>query len=146
MDEPILVTFPPSLDCEFSRFLLAHYGIRHTERRHTFFFVTAVTLWRGFTPLFPLLVSSAYRLDTVRKMVDTLDPTMSKERQLLLPAPHRDTIEADWALFNGTLGFASARFAYYHLLPHRDIMIRPLAEGTPAFEQSAVRTAYPLFA
>src|SRR5437016_5805837 len=114
MAEPILITFPPSLDCELSRFLLAHYGIRYTERRHTLIFGSFVTLWRGFTVLFPLLRSSSYRLDTVRKMIDYLDPKMAPDRKLLLPSPHRNAIEADWPVFNGTLAFASAKFAYYH--------------------------------
>jgi glutathione S-transferase len=44
------------------------------------------------------------------------------------------------------LGGATAAFAYFHFLPHRAIMIRPLSEGTPAYEVDAVRWAYPLFA
>jgi glutathione S-transferase len=146
MADPILITFPPSLDSELSRFLLAHYGVRHTERRHTFIFVSLVTLWRGLTVLFPLLYGSAYRLDTVRKMVDRFDPLASEDRKLLLASPAREKIEADWPLFNDTLAFASAVFAYYHLLPHRRIMIRPLTEGVPRFEQRAVHAAYPIFA
>jgi glutathione S-transferase len=52
----------------------------------------------------------------------------------------------DWTLFNNSLAFASAKFAYYHLLPHRDLMIRPLTLGTPDFERKAVESAYLVFA
>ena len=146
MADPILITFPPSLDSELSRFLLAHYGISHTERRHTFIFCFFVTLWRGCTLLFPLLYGSSYRLNTVRKMVDRFDPLAPDDRKLLPASPDREKVESDWPLFNDTLAFASAVFAYYHLLPHRSIMIGPLTQGVPRFEERAVRAAYPIFA
>jgi glutathione S-transferase len=57
----------------------------------------------------------------------------------------RAAIEADWPLFNDKLAFASAVFAYYHLLPHRRIMVRPLSDGTPSYEVSAVGALYPAF-
>jgi len=149
MADPILITFPPSLDSELSRFVLAHYGIRHTERRHTFIFCFFVTLWHGMTLLFPLLYGSSYRFNTVRKMVDRFDPEATDDRKLLPPSSassDRERVEADWRLFNDTLAFASAVFAYYHLLPHRRIMLGPLTEGVPRFEERAVRAAYPIFA
>ena len=141
-----LITFPPSLDSELSRFLLTHYGIPHRERRHTLFFSFIPTLLHGSSLHFPLVYSDAYRLDTVRKMIDYFDPLSPDDRKLLLTGPERERVEADWTPFNDTLGGATAAFAYHHLLPHRDIMIRPLSEGTPSFEGLAVRWAYPLFA
>ena len=50
------------------------------------------------------------------------------------------------ALFYQTLAFATARFAYYHLIPFRDLMIRPLSLGAPNFESKTVEVAYPVFA
>jgi glutathione S-transferase len=144
---PVMITFPPSLDCELGRFLLAHYGVAYEERRHTVIFSFLATLWHGSTLHFPLLYGGSYRpLDTVRKMIDTFDPLCPEDRNLLLTGRDRQTVEADWTAFNGTLGGATAAFAYFHLLPHRAIMIRPLSEGTPGYEVLAVRWAYPLFA
>jgi hypothetical protein len=143
----VLITFPPSLDCELSRFLLAHYRIPHEERRHVVIFSFFATLWYGSTLLVPLLYGGSYpTLDTVRKMIDYFDSLCPADRNLLLAGPGRDSVEADWKAFNGTLGTATAAFAYFHLLPLRQIMIRPLTEGTPGFETLAVRLAYPLFA
>jgi glutathione S-transferase len=96
--------------------------------------------------LFPLLYGQGYRLDTVRRIVDHFDPLAPGDRNLLQSGDLRTQIEADWPLFNDTLAFSTATFAYYHLLPHRAIMVRPLSEGAPAFEQRAVRAAYFLFA
>ena len=68
------------------------------------------------------------------------------DHNLLKSGDDRTQIEADWPQFNDTLAFSSATFAYYHLLPHRAIMVRPLSEGAPPFEQWAVRAAYFVFA
>ena len=142
-----LVTFPPSLDCELARFLLTHYGVPYEEVRHTLIFSFFATWWDARTLHFPLLYGPGYPpLDTVQKIIDHLDPLASPERKLLPDGPDRAGVEADWILFNARLGGSTAVFAYYHLLPHRDVMIRPLTDGVPAFEAMTVRAAYPLFA
>jgi glutathione S-transferase len=141
-----LITFPPSLDSELSRFLLAHYELQYEERPHALIFCPFVTLWHGRTLLFPLLYSNSYRLTTARRIVDHFDPLCATERRLLPSDADRPAVEADWPLFNDTLAFASATFAYYHLLKHREIMIRPLSDGVPVFEAEVVGAAYPLFA
>jgi glutathione S-transferase len=127
--------------------LLAHYRIPYEERRHVIIFSSFVTLWHGSTFRFPLLYGSSFPpLDSVRKMIDYFDPLCPADRNLLLSGPGRDSVEADWKAFKATLGTAVTAFAYFHLLPHRQIMTRPLSEGTPAYEALAVRLAYPLFA
>jgi glutathione S-transferase len=141
-----LITFPPSLDCELARFLLAHYRVPYQERRHAFIFNFFATLLHGCTLHFPLLYNDSYKLDTVRKMIDYFDPLCPADRNLLLAGAEHTQVESDWTLFNSTLGGATATFAYYHLLPLRDVMIRPLSEGTPAFEAFTVRVAYPVYA
>jgi glutathione S-transferase len=144
---PVLITFPPSLDSETSRFLVEHYGIESCERRHTLIFSFFVTLWHGYTPVFPLLYSDSFRLVGPRPIVDHFDPQSRPDLRLLPTDPDElRQVELDWTLFNVTLAFATADFAYYYLLPHRDRMIRPLTEGVPAFERKAVEIAYPIFA
>jgi glutathione S-transferase len=145
--KPVMITFPPALDCELGRFLLAHYRVPYEERRHVVIFSFFATLWHGSTLLVPLLYGGSFAtLDKVRKMIDYFDPLCPADRNLLLAGSSRDSVEADWKAFNGTLSGAAAAFAYYHLLPHRQIMIRTLTEGTPGYETLAVRLAYPLFA
>src|ERR1022692_9562 len=144
---PVLITFPPSLDCEMSRFLVEHYGIESCEQRHALVFSSFVTLWHGFSPVFPLLYSDSFRLVGPRPIVDYFDPQSSPDLKLLPADPTElRQVESDWTLFNVPLAFATASFAYYYLLPHRDRMIRPLSEGVPAFERKAVEGAYPVFA
>jgi glutathione S-transferase len=143
---PTLVTFPPSLDCELSRFLLGHYQIHYIERRHALIFSSFDTLLHGMTPAFPLLYAKSYHLGTVRQIVDYFDPRSPRETQLLPGTGDRQLVEDDWVLFNQKLAFSTAIFAYYHLLPHRQIMLGPLSDGAPSLEVRAVRAAYPIFA
>jgi len=142
-----LFTFPPSLDCELDRFLLGHYQVPYTEQRHALIFSPFVTLWNGATPLFPLLLGDGYNLSKSRQVIDHFDPLAPSELRLLPSrGGERDAVEADWAEFNQTLAFATATFAYYHLLLEPKIMMGPLAAGAPSYEQASVRTCYPFYA
>ncbi len=144
---PILITFPPSLDSELGRFLVQHYGVQHSERRHTFIFSSFVTLWHGSTVIFPLLYDESLKLAGPRAIADHFDTKCAPGLRLWpQAADQRQQVESDWILFNQTLAFATAVFAYYHLLPHRELMIRPLTEGVPDFEHKTVVRAYPIFA
>jgi glutathione S-transferase len=145
MAEPTLFTFPPSLDSEFSRFVLHHYGFSAREERHVIVFQSVVTLLKAGTPLIPTLkVQGAPRMDKVRKIIDYLEAHAPPERKLLTgldPAQLND----DWQAFHTVMQTASTVFPYYHLLPRRDLMVRALSEGSPAFEVKAVDRAYPAF-
>ena len=141
-----LITFPPSLDCELSRFVLGHYEIPYEEVRHTVLFSFFSTLVHGLTLRFPLLYGHGYpTLNEVRQMIDHFDARCPADRKLLRTGSDHAAVEADWTQFNATLGGSTAVYAYFHLLPHRAIMIRPLTEGTPSYEVASVRAAYPLF-
>jgi glutathione S-transferase len=146
MPDPTLITFPPSLDSEFSRFLLTHYRIPHHEQRHVIICSSFATLWHGYTVRFPLLYSDSYRLSTVRQMLDYFEPRAAPERKLMADGDDPAQVKADWDYFRDTLGAATSVFGYYHMLPHKQIMVGPLSDGAPQFEQTAVRNAYPLFA
>jgi glutathione S-transferase len=144
MSDLTLITFPPSLDSEFSRFLLHHYRVAHREVRHTMPFSVYYSLKAGGSPRFPLLYGDGLRLDTVKKIIDHFEPLATAERRLV-PPDLADAVSSDWKVFHHELNTPTTLWAYYHLLPHRDIMIRPLSEGCPAWQVSAVERYYPLF-
>ncbi|KPM56104.1 hypothetical protein ACG83_13210 [Frankia sp. R43] len=146
MTEATLVTFPPSLDSEFSRFLLAYYGLPHREERHTLVFSSLVTMRRGHTVRFPLLSDGGAELATVAEMVDHLEARTAPERRLRPDDADPADLAADWRLFHRTLASATTVFAYYHLLPLRPVMVHALGDGTSAVERTAVRVGYPFFA
>jgi len=144
---PVLITFPPSLDSELSRFLVEHYGVEHVEQRHTMIFCFFSTLRHGYTVIFPLLYSDTYKLVGPQLISLYFDARCDPQLQLWPTSGNDKTqVDADWNQFNNTLAWATADFAYYYLLPHRDIMIQPLSQGTPDYEQRAVERAYPVFA
>jgi glutathione S-transferase len=140
-----LYTFPPSLDSEFSRFLLRHYQVAAREERHVIIFQSFVTLARAGTPRIPTLQGGdAHRLDTVTKIFNYLEAHAAPDRKLLSGVdPTR--MAADWNDFHRVMQTASTVFPYYHLVPRRDLMVRALSEGAPAFEVEAVQRAYPAF-
>jgi glutathione S-transferase len=140
-----LVTFPPSLDSEFSRFLLAHHMIAHREDRHTLVFSSIVTLVRARTIRFPVLYGEGLRIDNVLGMISHFEKNCSPEKKLLPPQVDRQRSRGDWEVFHSTLGGGTTVFTYYHLLPLREIMVGPLSDGTPEWERAVVRKGYPFF-
>jgi len=145
MSVPTLITFPPSLDSEFSRFLLTHYGIERREERHVIFISSVITLARARTVRFPVLFDESLRLNTVHKLIDHFEPLAAPERRLVPPGTDLVALRSDWKLFHSDLNTATTVLAYYHLLPHRDIMVEPLSQGAPRMEVKAVERGYPVF-
>ena len=141
-----LILFPPSLDCELARVLLAHYGVPFREDPHALIFSSFASLRRAFTPVFPVTCGESVRLTTARAIVDHFDAARPEDARLLPTGPARDVVESDWSAFRTKLGTNVAVFAYGKLLPHRALMAGPLAAGAPAYEVRAVARAYPLFA
>jgi glutathione S-transferase len=140
-----LLTFPPMIDSELSRFVLWRYQIPYREEPHIFGWASVLTLLRGGNGRIPLLHGSGLRLTGPRAIVDHFEGTCPLDRKLL-PArqPLRTRVEADWDRFNGELAAHTAVVAYYHLLPHRDIMIEPFSRGVPPREAAVVESRYPL--
>lgn len=152
MSRPVLITFPPSLDSELARFLLAHHGVAHDESRHTLVFSSFATLWRGRTVRFPLLYADAgdgagpLSLHTPAAIAEHLEATCPPDRRLRPVGVSAQVLAQDWQLFHSTLSTATTVFAYYHLLPHRETMVGPLSDGAPRLEVAAVQRGYPAFA
>ena len=144
---PILITFPPSLDCELARFLLKLYQVDYKEKPHTLIFCPFATLRHAGTVNLPVLYDDSFKLVGPKPMADYFDQRSTPHLHLYPQDPgERSQVESDWVLFNQTLAFATAKFAYYHLLPYRKIMVRPLSLGTPNFEAKTVEVAYGVYA
>lgn len=125
---------------------MEHYGIKYQEQPHAFGYVFFATLRHGFTIIFPLLYSDSLRLVGPRSIAEYFDSRCAPGLRLFPSGKSQiQQVDNDWIQFNDTLAFATARFAYYQLLPHREIMIRPLSRGAPASEQDAVATSYSIF-
>jgi len=152
-DEPttaapvFLLTFPPMIDSEACRFALSHYGIPYTEHAHVFGWASVLALGHGWTVQIPVLRDDQRRLAGPWRIVSHFDALVPPERRLLpVGKGVTEQVTADWTRFNWTLGFAAATFAYYHLLPHRELMTEPFSRGVPGYEAAWMRSAYPIFA
>ena len=145
----VLLNFGPMIDSELSRLILDHYGIRFVEERHLFGWASVLSLVRGGSIRIPVLLGTdrrrRVRLAGPRAMVEFFDGRYPEARRLLPPRePLRRQVEADWRRFHGELATFTATIAYFHLLPHRDIMLEPFARGTPAREAAMVDRVYSL--
>jgi glutathione S-transferase len=139
-----LLTFAPMVDSELCRFLLMHYAVAYQERRHTFGWGSLLALAHCGTLRVPAFYGDGLRLAGPRQLVEHFDQSCPVDR-MLLPSrqPLRLQVESDWDLYNGQLAAHTAVLAYFHLLPHRDIMIEPFFRGVPEAEASRFRVAYP---
>ena len=142
---PVLVTFAPMVDSETSRLLLLHYAVDYEERDHLFGWASIVALVHGGTGNIPLLYGDGARLTGPRAIAEHYDANLPEERRLI-PAPGtlRDEVEADWASFNGGIGSWAAKFAYFHLLPRKDLLAPIFAEPVPAVESWLTPAVYGL--
>ncbi|SNS14564.1 hypothetical protein SAMN06893096_102218 [Geodermatophilus pulveris] len=141
-----VVTFPPSLDGELARFLLDHHRVPYREDRHALGFSSLVTLARAGTVRFPVVLGQGLRITSVVDLAAHLERTAAPGRRLLPPGTDLQRARADWPLFHVTLGTATTRLAYAHLLPLREVMTGPLSDGVPRLERAAVERGYPAFA
>lgn len=139
-----LLTFAPMIDSELCRFILAHYRIPYRERPHVFVWASLLAILHGGIGRVPLLYGGGHRLAGPRALVEHFDVEYPEDRRLLpVRQPARTQVENDWHRFNGELAEHTAVVAYYHLLPHRDIMIEPFTRGIPRWEASVTPSGYP---
>src|SRR5688572_18156218 len=102
-----LITFPPSQDSELARFMLDHYGIAYTEKRHTLIFSSLVSLVKARTILFPALYGDGPPLAGPLNIGMQFENRAPSELKLIPPQVDRKSLDADWAFFHGPLSSAS---------------------------------------
>lgn len=141
---PRLLTFAPMIDSETTRLVCRWYGIDYVEEDHLFGWASLLTLLHGGYGRVPLLHGRNLKLSGPRPVVDRFDPLAAPQRRLLLAGPDGASVEADWDAYNGRLAGDVAVFAYYHLLPARELMIPIFAQPVPPAESRLTPRVYPL--
>ena len=144
-DVPHLITFAPMIDSEVWRLLLRYYRIAYQEEPHAFIWGSILSLWRAGSVQVPALCGTGLKLVGPENAIDAWDAGQAPGRALAPPDPamHAASMR-DWALFHGTLATDTARLAYYHLLPRRDLTLEPFTRSLPAAEVKLTRVIYPL--
>lgn len=144
---PTLLTFAPMVDSELSRLLLRHYNVAYRESDHLFGWVSLLTFFHGGYGRVPLFYGGGARLTGPRRIAEHFDALRPAERRLIpTEPPLARQVEADWKTYNGEMGADSAVFAYYHLLPARELMAPIFAAPVPPGEAKLAPTVYPLIA
>jgi len=139
-----MLTFGPMIDSELSRLVLWRYGLPFREERHIFGWVSILALLRGGTGRIPLIYAHGVRLNGPRAVIDRYE-LLCEPGQILIPAtqPLRTRVEDDWIKFNGDLATHTARIAYFHLLPRRELLLDPFERGIPPVEARITPALYP---
>ena len=139
----MLLTFSPMINTELCRFVLAHHGRTYREASHLIPWVNMLALWHGWHIRVPLLYGDGHRLAGPLRIIRHFNNSCPPELKLI-PSEKQlsDQVAAGWDRFNETFGMAVAVFAYYHLLPHRKLMLEPLSRGMPAGERRFFEAHY----
>ncbi|MBA2920491.1 hypothetical protein GON01_02150 [Sphingomonas sp. MAH-20] len=140
---PVLLTFAPMVDSELSRLVLGHHGVAYQERDHLFGWVSLLTLFRGGYGRIPLLHGGGFRATGPLKIAARLDAAAPADRRLI-PAngPLAAQVGADTDRFNGQLAIDVATFAYFHLLPERELMTQVFQAPLPPREARIMPHVY----
>jgi len=135
-----VISFSPSADAELNRWILKYYGLAFVEKRHAppFFFLIR-KFYSGNSLV--LCRTGDKTLDGVRTIIEHFD-TLADSDKKLIPDSFVHNMDASWQRYNSDLGGAVVTWAYSNLLPHKEIMIRPLSLGSPWHERFFVKHFY----
>lgn len=136
-----MITFAPMVGSEIARLLLRRYDVDYVEEDHLFGWASVVSLVHGGRGAIPILVGPRATLRGVRTLVDTFEPIAPPERRLR-PAELAVQAEADWQVFYTGFKADVAIFAYYHLLPRRDLLVPVFAEPVRGIEGRLTGAVY----
>ena len=141
-----LLTFPPMIDGELTRFVLDQHGVPYEETPHIVLVSNLIAKFRAGTLTLPVISGLGATVAGARPIIDWSEARCPPARRLVPTGPAQAaTAERLWQRANTDLAAATAAFAYFHLLPHREIMIVPLSRGAPGWEVFATKYAYPVF-
>lgn len=137
-----VLSFSPSADAELNRWVLFYYGIPFQESRHTLPFYFLLNKLQGGSSLV-FCRDGETKLSSVREVINHFNAQADAEMKLI-PDSLASEMEYSWHRYNSDLGHAVVEWAYTNLLPHKDIMIRPLSLNSPWLEQQFVKYHYNL--
>lgn len=145
-DRALLYIFPPSSGCETIKWLLERYEIPTTINSQTApFFLFAIHLHGGKD--FPFLKYRGKKLSSSREISIELEEMVPDDRKLYPRGPKLDEAKELWTKFlSPKLGGAVPKWAYYYLLPHKNLLYGPLTKGVPAWQKLIVKLFYPIIA
>ena len=125
MKTPLLITIPFSHYCDKARWALDRAGVAFDEVGHLPLLHFLPVRRAGGRRTVPVLVTEDGVLDDSPDIVRWVDRRAPPERRLLGdgPAEEREITELE-RLFDTKLGPDTRRWAYFHILPRREVLLR----------------------
>lgn len=144
--KPPYITLLPSTDCDLGRWLQLHFGVPYDEHPHAPIFHILALKWYGFgKDDYPLLVDKPKFYPMIDKIFGLYQPLADKDHSLLPDDPDlsKQVMDAQhYFLF--TMGGGTVDWAYFHLLPHKNLTWKSFTTGVPWWETLTVAIAYPV--
>lgn len=141
-----MVTLLPSTDCDIGRWLLQHYRVDYREHPHAPLFHILALKWYGFgADDYPLLVDGKKFEPMVDQILSHCESMAEAEKKLLPEDPAlKKSVEDLQVHFRLTLGIGVVNWAYYNLLPYKNLTWASFTTGVPWYEKLSVALTYPL--
>jgi glutathione S-transferase len=144
MAEPLLVTITFSHFCEKVRWALDRSGIAYRESGHLpIFHALAVRRSGGFRSV-PALVADGGVINDSSNILGWIDKRAPQNHLYGHDETERIEIERIEDLCDERLGPHTRRWAYFHLLPMRDLTLQMTRAGAPKIEHAALTVLFPL--
>jgi glutathione S-transferase len=140
-----LITIPPSHFCEKARWALDRVGVPYTEERYPPVLHYRACRRAGGGRTTPVLVTDVGVYADSTDILEFLD-SRHADGWRPYPADGRDRAEvvALEELFDTRLGPHTRRVAYFHLLPHREMICSAACAGVRGGDHRIFRAALPL--
>jgi glutathione S-transferase len=144
MAEPILVTITFSHFCEKVRWALEHAKINYRQSGHLpIFHAFAVRRYGGKRSV-PALVTDHGVINDSTNILGWIDKQAPDVHLYGQTPDERQEIERLEDLCDEQLGPHTRRWAYFYLLPLRDLLIRMTKAEAPKFEHAGLRVFFPV--
>ena len=137
--KPFLVTLLPSVEVDLGRWLLQHWQVDYDEHPHAPIFHVLALKWYGVGKDDSLLfICDNQKYPAIEAMVEKFDPLAAPENRLVpdettQKALHDEVMklqhEFRYGMRNGTV-----HWAYYQLLPHKNLTWAGFTTGVPWWE------------
>lgn len=136
---PFLVTLLPSVDVDLGRWLLQHWKYDYDEHPHAPVFHILALKWYGEgKDDYPLLIADGKKYPAIGAIVQALDPRAAAEDRLVPNAESEKALHDEVMKlqhdFRFGMGAGTVNWAYYNLLPRKDLTWASFTTGVPWWE------------
>jgi glutathione S-transferase len=144
MSEPVLVTITFSHFCEKVRWALDRTGIVYRESGHLpLFHMLAVSRAGGWRSV-PALVTDEAVINDSTNIMGWIDKRVPDAHLYGRNDAERREIERLEDLCDEQVGPHTRRWAYFYLLPMRDLLLRMTRDGAPKIEHAMLSVLFPV--